>query len=429
MKLFTIKPVINSLLLTICLMSCNDLNEEILDQTTAEGFFQTEEDFIVAIGSAYTSLFELMGHNGLMSINEIASDEVTLPQRGFEWNDNGVWVRIHQHDFNDGDDAINNAWKFCYGGINTCNKLIFQFQSLVNNGTVNQTDAEPFVSELKVLRALFYYWLLDCFGNVPVITDFDHPADSPPPTSSRRDVFSFVEQELLDNVPRLSKTVDQTTYGRMNFYVGQALLAKLYLNAEVYTGEPQWTEVIAACEVVEEGPFTLEPNYFTNFNANNASSKESIFVIPYDPQFVSGFAVHAMTLHAGSQRTFNLAFQPWNGYCSLEEFYNSYDTSDERKGIWGNQQIRGNFLAGPQFEADGTTPIIDEQYDDDPDGPEVVFTPEINELSPNGYRQAGARVGKYEIPPGSNRQPRHRLCCLSFCRYTYDESRSALAIK
>ncbi len=107
-----------------------------------------------------------------------------------------------------------------------------------------------------------------------------------------------------------------------------------------------------------------------------------------------------MTLHYVSQETFSLREQPWNGYCSLAEFYNSYDNTDKRKGVSGNQKIRGNFLAGQQFKADGVTPGVDGSADD-ADGPNVFFTPEINAHFPNCQRQAGVRVGKFEFPQGS----------------------------
>ena len=111
----------------------------------------------------------------------------------------------------------------------------------------------------------------------------------------------------------------------MNYYAGQTLLAKLYLNAEVYSGTPQWAKVITACdEVINSGKYSLESNYFTNFNVDNSGSKEFIFAIPYDQVFFQGFAMAVRTLHYGSQLTYNLTAQPWNGFCTMEEFYNSY---------------------------------------------------------------------------------------------------------
>jgi starch-binding outer membrane protein, SusD/RagB family len=100
-----------------------------------------------------------------------------------------------------------------------------------------------------------------------------------------------------------------------------------------------------------------------------------------------------MTFHYSSQLTFNLQEQPWNGYTALEEFYNSYGEDDVRIG---------SLREGPQFEVDGVTPILDAAAEpNDPDGPPINFTPNINMLAPNALRQAGTRVNKFEIQLGA----------------------------
>ncbi len=165
------------------------------------------------------------------------------------------------------------------------------------------------------------------FGNVPLVTDFAN-AEAAPPTKPRLEVYNWLITNLEAAVPKLSKAVDGTTYGRMNYYAGQMLLAKLYLNAKVYSGTAQLDKVIAACdEMINSGEYSLESNYFANFNVNNSGSKEFIFAIPYDEVFFQGFNLAVRTLHYGNQQTYNLTAQPWNGFCSLEEFYNSYDNA------------------------------------------------------------------------------------------------------
>ncbi len=374
--------------------SCTNLDEEVYSDITPDKFFKTDEEFIAALGAAYTSLYFFGGHNSYMSVQEVMSDEIVIPQRGGDWYDGGQWLRTHRHEQNAAEEGIGNAWNNLYGGINTCNRLIFQFESLVADGSVSQEAADAFIAELKTLRALFYFWLLDTFGNVPIVDRFDVPADFAPTQSSRAEVFAWVEQELLENVPKLSKAVDQTTYGRMHYYVGQAILAKLYLNAEVYTGTARWDDCIAACnEIINSGAYSLENNFFDNFKTENGNSKENIFVIPYDEVFAGGFFLAQMTLHYGSQATYNLQAQPWNGYCSLQEFYNKFEDWDVRKR---------SFIEGPQFASDGVTPILDPGVEpEDPDGPQVNFTPEINEHFPNCLRQAGVRVGKFEFKLGA----------------------------
>jgi len=199
----------------------------------------------------------------------------------------------------------------------------------------------------------------------------------------------------------------------MNYYAGQMLLAKLYLNSGVYTGTVQWDKVITACdEIINSGKYSLEANYFANFNVNNSGSKEFIFAIPYDQIFFTGFSLGTETLHYGSQYTYNLTQQPWNGFCTLEQFYNSYDDTDIRKGdvgtLEGPATKRGNFLAGYQYKNGGGLVIDDGADAADPDGKPLNFgnigdgVPQINELGPQAWRQSGVRVGKWEFGIGSD---------------------------
>ncbi len=387
--------------LTPFTQSCTNLDEEVYGQLTDANFPTTEEQFISALGATYTSLYGWANHNSIFSLQEISSDEMMIPHRGADWFDGGQWLRVHRHEYTPTEESINNGWNFLFGGVNNCNRVIDLFDQLVADGKVDAAQAAAFIGEVKVLRALFYYWLLDAYGNVPIVSSFS-TAEANPPTKSRAEVYAFIESELNANVPNLERKKDGSTYARMNYYAGKALQAKLYLNAEVYTGTAQWDAAIAACnEVINSGLYSIESDYFTNFNTNNSGSNENVFVIPYDEQNATGFNLAQMTLHYSSQATFQLQAQPWNGYCTLQEFYESYDDADKRKGVYGNQSVRGNFLAGPQFAADGTRLIDAGAEANDPDGQPLTFTPEINEHFPNALRQAGARVGKFEIAKGA----------------------------
>lgn len=414
------KGLIVAMLLLGFNQSCTNLDEEIFSDLTSENFPTTEEQFISALGATYTSLYGLLNHNSIFSLQEVSSDEMMIPHRGADWFDGGQWLRVHQHSFNDAEESVNNGWNYLYGGVNNCNRVIALFETLVEDGKVAEEDATAFIGEVKVLRALFYYWLLDAYGNVPIVTSFDE-SEPNPPTKSRQEVYDFVESELAANVPNLSKANDVSTYARMNYWSGKMLQAKLYINAEVYIGKDEYAKALEACEeIIDSGLYNLEADYFANFNADNSGSAENIFTIPYDEAQAQGFNLAQMTLHYANQNTFSLAEQPWNGYCSLQEFYNSYDDTDVRKGEYGNQKVRGNFLAGPQYNAGGTVAAIDAGVEgwiqdpnsgvwspdpnatiQDPDGPDLVFTPEINEIEPNCLRQAGVRVGKFEYENGA----------------------------
>jgi len=306
---------------------------------------------------------------------------------------------------------MGGAWDFCYSGVSTANRLIYQFTTLSEGGQVDPDVASAYIGELTTLRSFFYWQLVDMYGNVPYDNDFAN-AQAAPPQVPRATVYSSIVTDLETAVPLLTKNVDGTTYGRMNYYAGQFLLAKLYLNAKVYTaGTAEWDKVISACdEIINSGKYSLESNYFANFNVNNSGSKEFIFAIPYDQIFFTGFNMNMSTLHYGSQFTYNLTAQPWNGFCTLEKFYNSYDATDLRRGDIGTLTVpaskRGNFLAGYQFKNGGGLVIDDGADGADPDGKPLNFgnigstAGQVNELGPQAWRQSGVRIGKWEFQIG-----------------------------
>lgn len=366
---------------TLMLGSCWELDQEVLDGITQEEVNNSNNPVLIDVlkASAYSRIVGSWGsHNSIWSIYEISSDEMAIPQKGADWEDGGLWLRMHRHTWQPSDEAFNNSWAYCYTAIGEINNLIVAYR-----------DVELLTAELRVLRALVYSWLIDSFGNVPIITEDD--LEGNPTNNTRQEVFDFIEASILENVDLLPKEDTKTT---LNYYSAHAVLAKLYLNAEVYTGTPRWADAEAAADVViNSGLYSLSQNYFANFATRNGGSTENILTLPYDENNAGGFNIAQMTLHYSNQATYDLQEQPWNGYASLEEFYNSFDDDDVRKN---------SFLEGPQFAADGTRLNDISAEDNDPDGEPLTFTPEINQLAPNALRQAGVRVGKYEIASGAS---------------------------
>ncbi len=410
--------------------ACTDLDEELFSEVTADDFFQTPEEFIAALGQAYSSMSGMGGSGGLWATNEMASDEIVVTTKGGDWFDGGVLIEIHRHEFTPDNGFFNNTWGYLYGGIGTTNRLIFQFEELEAAGN---TEAAAFVAELRAVRALYYFWALDAFGNVPLSIDFTDespPANNTDFNAGRLEVYNFIESELNEIIPLLDPASTANTYGRMNQAAAYALRSKLYLNAKRFTGTKQWLKAAADAKVIMDGTvgtFGLLPVYSDNFIIQNEGSTESIFVIPYDKVFAGGFNWAPMTLHYANQSTYNFTFQPWNGFSTVEEFYNSYIDPAKNPGpqgpVWtglapfdpaddktpngmGTQDARlSNFIVGPQFNADGS-PTEDPAFESetsaapDPDGTRLNFTPTINEIHPNGWRQGGARMGKYEFEIG-----------------------------
>jgi starch-binding outer membrane protein, SusD/RagB family len=407
-----IKAILAAFFVAAFNQSCTNLDEELYSEVTPDNFFKTEEEFIAALGNAYTQLGNYASGD-VTNLQECTTDEEVVPTRGSDWDDGGNWRRLHLHSWKFEDGATGGAWDFCFSGVTTANQLIYQFETLASNGQIDEAVAAAYVAELRTLRGFFYWQLLDLYGNVPLVTDFAN-ADPEPPTKSRQEVYDWLVGELEESVPLLSKAVDGTTYGRMNYYAGMTLLAKIYLNSGVYVNTPKWSQAIAACdEIINSGKYDLEPNYFTNFNVDNAGSSEFIFAIPYDAVFFQGFQLPMQTLHYTSQFTYDLTEQPWNGFCSLEEFYNSYSDEDLRKGdpgtLEGPAGRRGNFLAGYQYTSGGIMAQDGSADGADPDGAPLNFgnlfsgLPQINELGPQAWRQSGVRIGKWEFTMGGTR--------------------------
>lgn len=360
--------------------SCEAPDQKLFDQIDRDLALSSTDPVVLQAfaASAYTPLNGNWGsHNSLWSLQEISSDEMAITQKGADWEDGGQWIRVHRHQYLPTEQAVNNGWTYCYSAIGNINNLLKSFGS---NPVLR--------SEFEVLRALIYLWLIDAYGNVPIITE--ETTDSTPENNTRAEVYAFIESSILDNLDNLR---EEKTYATVNYYVAQAILAKLYLNAQVYTGTAQWEKAADACdEIIQGGKYSLEPNFFSNFTTRNAGSSENIFVINYDESSAQGFNLPQMTLHYASQATYNLQEQPWNGYSSLEEFYNKFDEDDARIN---------SFLEGPQFSSTGTRLKDISAEDSDPDGEDLTFTPHITELAPNALRQEGVRVGKFEFRLGA----------------------------
>jgi|JI102314A1RNA_FD_contig_123_42247_length_4290_multi_9_in_0_out_2_1 hypothetical protein len=367
--------------------SCN-LDEEIVGDYTAD-FDPSNPLFLDAqnninkptpndgLAGAFNGLFAGTATNGgFFQVQELSSDEAVVPQKGGDWFDGGVYIAIHKHEFTPQTVSINDAWVNAYNGIFQCNDLLEDGQSDANE------------AQLRMLRAYYYWRLLDLFGRVPIATSTTGGAAQ----ATRAQVFDFIEDELLAAIPDLPAA--RAEYGRVNKAGAYALLSRLYLNAAVYRGTPMYQEAIDAADmVINSGLYNVIGNPYKDvFSPRNIDNPEHIFIVPYDQATGTGMSFAQMTLHYPSQLTYRLASQPWNGWSTTEEFYNSYEDGDERK--------ENNFIVGPQFDLQGN-PILDLAFDKgDPDGAPINYTPFINQFFPNASRQAGARLGKFSFKIG-----------------------------
>jgi hypothetical protein len=377
--------MIKILLATTCL-SCTKLDTKVYDQVT--NFWQTPEQVAAGVAPVYSGLRDYAFPFKLYSLNEMSTDEIIVPNRLTDWADDVSWEQMWKHSWGPNNEFINDGWQFIYGGIARINSIL----QAVNEISPKPNNLTSIEAELKTVRAFYNYLALDLFGNVPIV-DSNYTDLSKLATRPRPEVFAYLEKELKNNLSLLTTEVNPKTYGRATRWFVQAILAKLYLNAQVFTGTPRWAECIAACDaILQSNQYQLETNFFDNFKIANEGSKENIFVLPFDKNAgLDLFFIQACTLHYNSNATFGLENGGFNGFCSTAEFLNFFDSNDYRKKM---------FLVGQQY-VDQIRDSAHLQYDRS--GYPLVFDPVITtfKVQEPKTEAAGARCAKWEFNKGA----------------------------
>src|SRR4030042_5097412 len=405
--------IICSVFILAVILSCTDLDPVVYSEIVNENFFKTEEQVLSAAGPAYQSLNAYPSPEGVWTLNELTSDEVLIPTRGIHWFNDGIFQRFHKHTWIPTEFIINNSWKATYGGITNCNRVINLYETIQKESGESSEALISVTNELKCLRSLYYFILMDLFGNVPIVDSFNVPDGFAPENNTRLEVFQFIEAEVKQGIPTLNNMVGMTTYARLNRYAAFTLLAKLYLNAEEFTtirdasgnittpGTPRWDECIEQCDsIILQGKYSLNEDYFENFAIENELSPENIFVIPFsdldaphwgDETYPARmFNHHLWTLHFNGTQTFNCEQGGWDGFCAVPSHYASYDESDIRRATW---------LTGLQFSYTGDTLYCNQEKKGQP----LVYQPEVTYLE-DASENEGARLVKYDYTEARNNQ-------------------------
>lgn len=362
--------------LTLCFGACTNLDEKMYSYIDQDDYGKTPEELASLIGPAYGTMVTYVNYEFWMQ--QVATDEYMIPSKGINWLSEGIHALYHKHEWTPA--KTPNLWKFTE--VITINKII----DLLEKTTVEVADKERIFAELRVLRAFWYFHMLDNLGNVPIVTKFEE--GELPTNNTRKEVYDFVEKELLESLPDLTDKKTPQTYAKVTKWVAHSILAKLYLNAEVYTGTPQWKNCMAQCDsVIDSQLYKLEPNIFDNFKVKNEGSKENIWCIPYQAgRFTASFNAYQMSWHYsdGKGASFPVTFETWNGPCAVPSFVHSFDKDDTRYG---------SFLIGPRFKPNGNPVYLSDgvtQLDYIIDFPTMVDSPE----------NAGARLFKWEVETG-----------------------------
>ncbi len=364
------------------MVGCTDLKETPTSLITKDTFYKNSDEVIAGLAAVYANLRSQ--YDQLYSLNQVSSEETVVPVRGSDWFDNGQWLELHRQGWTPsstvGNGEVTGIWNAQYAGVARANVVL----EALNNVTIPNQAAIK--AELRVLRARFYLDLMDCYGGVPIATDTKVEER---PRKTRAEVFTFIETELKAARADLPKTWGDQQ-GRVTRGVADAMLASLYLNAQIWSGTPtatgitpgtaKWTEAAAfADSVINSGTYTLAANYKDNFTFTNQSSTENIFVVRGKAVDGLGFNRQYNALHYNSFG----GGGGWNGWSVVEQTYNKFDAADLRRSV---------VLVGPQVDLFTGVPVNDRQ------GNRLNFTPVIADVLAANESE-GARLYKYPLDP------------------------------
>lgn len=377
--------------------SCTDLDVPVKSQYTKYPSSEVAQEAQMA--DVYYHLRGTLGRR-YSEAQALASDEYVGISFGGDYFDSGTYAHTCLHNFNYTDPSI-GWYADVASGITKANRVI------VNMGG---DDADPkAIAPARAMRAFYHFILMDSYGDVPIldaIPDEDEAVERKP----RAEVARFIESELLDIIPYLSETNDETTYGKPNKWMAEALLVKLYINWSVYTAasvdqydaataqNEKLNDCVKYCdEIIKSGKFSISEGatgyrskFFPTPNNDGYKIKDFIYAMPYH-------TTQAQGMQYGRPRTWRQAKGNYNSYYGMQlsnSCGGNFSMTPEMSDLFTlpHDDRNDNILAGqifmydPTTYAKTTTPFT---YKGEP----VVLSKEI-ELDPAKEDKTALDVGK-----------------------------------
>ena len=403
------------LALSLSLTSC--LDETPKDQIPETEIYDSANSLYV---NAVASLYNYIGAHeegeglqgtcrGIYDYNTLTTDEAIIPIRGGNWYDGGLWKNMYDHTWTATDTDLYNVWKYLYKVIVLSTKSLETIEKY--KALLTEQQRVDYAAEVRAVRAMYYYYAMDMFGRIPILqSSTQKTADIR--QSNRSDVFWYVVKELQDVAPLLANehsNLQGNYYGRVTRPVAWFLLAKLSLNAEVYTDDDwtdssrpdgktimfdiegnkknAWQTCVHYCDLITAAGYTLEADYTKNFAVHNEGSTENIFTIPLDKNlYLNEFHYLFRSRHYAHGGAYSGASE--NGTCATLHTMavNGFGTETP------DARLDMNFYTG-KVEVDGKYVTME-------DGTPLEYKPLAVEknLTASPYLEtAGARMKKYEV--------------------------------
>jgi hypothetical protein len=376
MKNNKLKIVITAVCSVFIMVSCTkQLDLLPKNDVTSTMVYKNAAGYKQAFAKVYAS-FALTGNNGpagngdIQGIDEGTSDflrlywkaqELSTDEAVVSWGDPGI-QDFHNMNWSASNPMLTGLYYRSYYQITLANDFIRQASdaNLATRGIAgaDADNIKKFRAEARFLRAYQYSILLDLFGNVPFVTDADLLGATLPKQKTRTELFSYVESELKAIEADL---VDarKNEYGRADKAAAWALLARLYLNAQVYTGTAKNAEAITYSKKVIDAGYTLISDYTKLMRAdNNLNTSEFILTINFDGVKTQNWGGTSFLTHAalgGSMTASQFGVDgAWGGLRTTKAF------SDKFTDITGATDKRAQFYtAGQSADINDLTKFTD----------------------------------------------------------------------
>jgi len=247
----------------IVFSACTNLTEVPQDALTPNNAFKNEPEVLAGVASVYAQLRSMTDDR--FNVAEVSTDEIIVPTRGQDWYDNGRWLEIYKQTWTPNSGSalgdMNGAWNNLFSGVARANLMIDVITQ------AGGPTAATTLAELRTLRAWYYYNLMDMFGGVPLVTSTKVEAS---PKVARDSVFRFIEAELKAAAAALPASRPASEAGRVTKGAANAILASLYLNAQVFTGTvtaggltkgtARWQDAVNAARAFFSGSDEIQPD-------------------------------------------------------------------------------------------------------------------------------------------------------------------------
>lgn len=347
MKLHVLKLMTLTFTAILLTSSCNKLDLVPTNDLTADKVYTSVGGYKQSLAKVYGA-FALTGNASVGQPDipfEIIKDEGNSDFLRLYWNlqeittDEAVWswqndagiLGLHELSWGSVNAIINGLYYRSFFQITLCNDFINQSSddNLSRRG-ITGADAEQvrrFRAEARFIRAYQYAVLMDIFGNPPMVTETTEIGGKELPKQiARKDLFTYVESELkaIENELAAPKANE---YGRADRAASWALLSRIYLNAEVYTGTARFTDAITYCNRIITAGYTLHSNYRELTIADNhLNTDENIFTIAYDGTSTQNFGGTTYLMHgpAGVPADVSGSSGNWGGLRMTQQFVNLF---------------------------------------------------------------------------------------------------------